>query len=380
MIYFWATGCPEAHGCNDTRLLFMKKEVKFKAWVNDCQRVWRGYCPALVPKEFGTEKIHSNLYDGISVRVLEEDKDEISEVYIDNTQLTTDILVQNYLQTRIENYLKTIPSTFPLEGICPYCHSPLDNAKSGKHLDVEGFEDTEFFADNGGGLGDLGILESCPYCNYWTWHYFEFADLGRWSLTAYGFTAMLGKLREFDSTLPEGCTHELVSQIRQNPKRWHLLEPKALERLVADIFRANYDYAEVTHVGKPDDGGIDVIYIDSSNSQWLIQVKRRENALSTESVSTIRNLLGTMLLENSTHGIVVSTADHFSYCAYDAVSRAAELGMTLKLIDRHALDHMLTGLQVDPPWVKPIREKFSEFTDKLMNKIPCKNYRQLKLL
>jgi hypothetical protein len=100
--------------------------------------------------------------------------------------------------------------------------------------------------------------------------------------------ACISKLREFNTRLPDSCSTELAQYLRSKPDGWHRYDPKRFEKLVADIFRANHASSEVIHVGKPDDGGVDVILIDSANEQWLAQVKRRERQDSSEGVSTIR--------------------------------------------------------------------------------------------
>ncbi|MBD2580163.1 restriction endonuclease [Oscillatoria sp. FACHB-1406] len=158
------------------------------------------------------------------------------------------------------------------------------------------------------------------------------------------------------------------------------MNPYRLETLVADIFKANHSHAEVIHVGKPHDGGVDVFFVDADQKQWLIQVKRREKANSTEPVETIRNLLGTMLLEGACHGIVVSTADRFSYQAYQAVNRAEEVGMTVKLIDRGILNRMLEAVLPNVfPWLMSLVNSYAEFPADSFRKIPDPNYQQLTL-
>jgi hypothetical protein len=164
-------------------------------------------------------------------------------------------------------------------------------------------------------------------------------------------TAAISKLREFSETLPNSCTSEITQQFRRNPKLWHQVTPTYLERLVADIFRENYRHAEVFHVGQPSDGGIDVLFVDAEREQWLIQVKRKSKAESTEGVATIRNLLGAMVLNRSKFGIVVSTPDHFSYQALRAVDQVKQEGMALELVDRGKLYRMMLPLLPSDPWL-----------------------------
>jgi hypothetical protein len=151
------------------------------------------------------------------------------------------------------------------------------------------------------------------------------------------------------------------------------MNPHRLEELVAAIFKANYKDCEAIHVGKPDDGGIDVVFVDSGERQWLIQVKRRENPQSSEGVGVIRNLLGAMLLENSSYGILVSTANHFTFRAKEAVDRARDLGKVIRLIDRGKLDRMLAPMIPDRPWLDFLRSHYPELAGRFSEKLQGEN-------
>lgn len=357
----------------------MKRKVEFKEWTSSCEKVWKSEVPRLKPRRTSTSKqltpnadqlllpdfneaIKSpkSFYDELLTRVIvdyrwDSEEDITYEVFIQKDGIHPNTLVQNEFQNRLANYFGA-SDVWDLQAQvnCPYCKSILLNAAE---------DNTE---DPGYGI----LFEACPNCNYWTWQHFAYTITSRHSLTTFAYTTYLGKVREFDCELPEGCINEIAAWIRRNPFLWHSIQPTRFEQLVADIFRANYDHATVSHVGKPDDGGVDIVYVDTQQKQWLVQIKRREKPNSTESVSTIRNLLGTLLLENASHGIVVSTADHFSYRAYAAVNRAKECGMILRLVDRHALDHMLDGVLTDKPWLPPLQKTFPEFIPYLEATIP----------
>ncbi|MEN6318765.1 MAG: restriction endonuclease [Syntrophaceae bacterium] len=151
---------------------------------------------------------------------------------------------------------------------------------------------------------------------------------------------------------------------------WYNIAPSKLERLVADIFKANYATCEVMHVGQPDDGGVDVVFVDSGSRRWLISVKRRLHPAKGEGVATIRNLLGAMLLKNSRYGVVVSTVDHFTYRAYEAVSKAEDMGFTLSLVDLGKLNRMLTPLLPTMEWYDIIRDHKPEWLEELCARMP----------
>lgn len=146
---------------------------------------------------------------------------------------------------------------------------------------------------------------------------------------------------------------------------------------MADVFKANYENAQITHVGKPDDGGVDIKLVESNNNQWLIQVKRREKLNCAEGVCTIRNLLGTLVLEGQTQGIVVSTADHFTLRAQQAAQKSKKLGFNIKLIDKGILNQMLEPVLPDRPWIEVIKSHDSGIASWLMERISNDNQPKL---
>ena len=225
---------------------------------------------------------------------------------------------------------------------CPFCSHQLLTGESEMYKDIIVGE-----------VSQVSHLWSCPNCAYWHWYNRQmvdyFNDDGDFTETLYS-KACISKIRDFDLTLPEGCEEELAVALKRNKEIWHTIEPYRFERFIGSIFRANFGDCEVLHVGKSDDGGVDLIFIDSQKDQWLIQVKRRESSTSSEGVSTVRNLLGALFLNDCLRGILVSTADHFTFRAYQAVARAKELGRTVQLLDRGKLRRMLNPLIPDRPW------------------------------
>lgn len=229
---------------------------------------------------------------------------------------------------------------------CPFCAK--DMTRSDFKLIDHPDEMPSFRAQ-----ASLGSCESCLH-----WEHVEFRDETydvRASLySKYTLTIASSKTREFDTVAPEGTLNEIAQWFRRHPNLYNSVNPIYLEKLVAEIFRASGEYTEVKHVGRPDDGGIDVILVESNQSTWLVQVKRREHPASVEPVSTIRNLLGTLILNGTDRGIVVSTADHFSFRAREAVDVAAQRDYTVRLVDRGAFDALLSGCLPKAPWKEVI--------------------------
>ena len=160
--------------------------------------------------------------------------------------------------------------------------------------------------------------------------------------------------------------------IRRDTSRLHFVDPKRFEKFVADVFRANYTNAEVVHVGKPNDGGVDVLFIDAQEEQWLIQVKRRGVKRQSEEVRAIRDILGAMLLKRALKGIVVSTAPQFSRPAQRAAveAKTGPFRMTVQLVDKGIFNKMLDPILPDHPWRLPISEVDREISEHLANQIP----------
>jgi hypothetical protein len=232
--------------------------------------------------------------------------------------------------------------------LCPFCGSQLRIARFGEREENSGHE-LEW--------EEAMTVGECPGCafGHCEWH----RDLG---LDGYGcpiseWESQLSKLGEYPDDLPHACKSELAQHLRLHGDLWSSLNPKRMEVLVADVFRANHYASEVFHVGRPDDGGVDVIFINSGGTKWLMQVKSHRNSAASEGVGVIRNLLGAMTLDGTPTGVLVTNADHFTYRAYEAVGRAREKGYTVNLIDRGKLNRMLDPLLPYGEWRRFVRRR-----------------------
>lgn len=294
----------------------------------------------------------------------------------DALMVTEDECIVNGEEIQSENASEKIRKWVldPFQNIekCPYCSTLLITA------DYEFTNDEEYH-------GQTSTLWSCINCAYWQCFFNSYYE-GPPLFSNLGWYAFISKMREFDEKLPNSCDTELAVAIRRNQKLWHTMNPSRLEKLVAAIFKANYADCEAMHVGRPGDGGVDVIFVDSEKHQWLIQVKRRENSKASEGASAIRNLLGAFPIEGVFRGIVVSTADHFTYRALDAVNRADKnVGYKVELIDRGKLDRLLDPLIPQNPWFKALIDNdlpktiAKSFLGKLTYKKPIERNKQLTL-
>ena len=246
--------------------------------------------------------------------------------------------------------------------LCPFCDTQLRTAQSIQW-------DDKFFDQE-------AKVASCSECPYWLFFSLVYVGQGPMGCPATEMLSHISKLREFGLSLPPGCADELEKYLLRSPPS--AMTPGRLEELVAAIFRYNYADCDVMHVGRPSDGGVDVLFVGADRKQWLIQVKSRESPTSSEGISTIRNLLGAMVLHQSLRGIAVSTADHFTYQAYRAVARAREVGYEVALIDRGKLVRMLDPLVQDRPWLRLLAETHPQWREYFAAAIPDR--RQLRLL
>ncbi len=243
----------------------------------------------------------------------------------------------------IEDWVDEQSLDFPTD--CPYCGSKLRSA---------GHEDTERSPCSGLESQEAIVVAECPCCA------FSRCEWRRDGETSDGcppstWVCQLSRLAEYPDQLPYQCHTELAQHLKRHPDAWHSLSPKRMELLVADIFRANHRAAEAMHVGSPNDGGVDVIFIDSDEARWLVQVKSHVRSDPSEGVGTVRNLLGTILLDGTLNGIVVTNADHFTYRAFEAASRASERGYRIRLVDKGKLNRMLDPMLPYGQWREFLR-------------------------
>ena len=259
-----------------------------------------------------------------------------------------------------ENWLL---NKFILQTKCPFCKLELKQTFTyAEKRDDKLFRDSNGQTDNlvFGAAQDPGDsrLWVCPNCYYWQW-YCEYHTnlLAEYFVPDYWNRSFaVSQLTSFSGNLPERFTSEVAQHLRRNPILWHSMSPKRLEKLVHDIFRANFSDCEVIHVGSPGDGGMDILMIDNDERRWMISVKRREKPQKGEPVSTIRDLIGAMVLEGGSIGVIASTADHFTTAAKKAARKAATRGYLIHLLDKGHLNRLIGSMLPRAPWQDAIED------------------------
>lgn len=210
---------------------------------------------------------------------------------------------------------------FSERGWCPFC-----KLRAGKVYSVEGSEEQTWDS----GWQKRTRAWSCNQCGWWEIEHFDsIADSDiEWVEDTVLRHAVLRSFNPRDQELP---VEVLKEHLKRHPQTLYSIHPTKMEKLVQSVFSEFYD-CEVEHCGRSHDDGIDLILVNS-HKPGAIQVKRRESAKSVESVKTVREVLGAMLLSRKRRGWIVTTADHFSSEARSAATRA----ITLDLVDAFEL-------------------------------------------
>jgi restriction system protein len=234
---------------------------------------------------------------------------------------------------------------FSKRGWCPFCQSAASHPAEKKvGIETDDPLRTDWMETN---------VWFCTNCGWWEIAHYEqsYADfLGQWSYSILRH----GILKSFDVSnvdLPVGI---LRNQLAKTPDLIRQIHPVKMEQLVQSVFADFFD-CEVEHCGRSHDNGIDLVVVQS-DCPIVIQVKRREKAGSVESVGIVRDFLGAMLLKGYRHGVIVTTAHHFSREAKSAVELALtrDLVDTIYLVDVKRLLDILHLFRHDTtdPWCK----------------------------
>jgi restriction endonuclease Mrr len=124
------------------------------------------------------------------------------------------------------------------------------------------------------------------------------------------------------------------------------VHPRKLEELVASVFGAHFD-CHVEHVGRSNDGGIDLVVVDSDNP-LLVQVKRRKHESHVEGPDLVREFIGAVYMKGADRGAIVSTARRFSPSAQENARRVTT-HRNFKQFDLINFDRLRDMLRLTPP-------------------------------
>lgn len=133
-------------------------------------------------------------------------------------------------------------------------------------------------------------------------------------------SAILRRYNPSDIDVP---IHALRKALIKRPELIDSVGKHKAEQLVGSIFGDYFD-CEVRLVGRSGDGGVDLILV-LADEEVLVQVKHRDkgsHAWRAEPVSTVREFLGAIRLAERRHGILVTTAQHFTAGAIETAAKA----------------------------------------------------------
>ena len=222
--------------------------------------------------------------------------------------------------------------------LCPYCENRLAPAE----ISAEGNGFNEYLKHDEYANSFLDhALFICRSCGFWKGSFSK--SRGSFGMISHAFGA--GVKRVFPINAPDPPMAEMTEYLRRRPELLTDINATVFEKFVGEIFRLNWGHVDVIHVGKTNDGGIDLILIVAEDVRWLVQCKRRQSLKATEGVRTVRELLGSLLAEGEMRGIVVSTADHFSFEAKKLAKKEnlVDIGYQIELHDYGVLREMMTG-------------------------------------
>ena len=177
--------------------------------------------------------------------------------------------------------------------ICPYCTDEL----ASETLNIDDVSRWATFEV---------VLRSCHACGWWG---LCRRDADNWKLFWY---ALIGTAKHFHTDDIDAPLSELREFLRRNPAHMHSVNPTRFEHLMAACLHDYFPHAEVMHVGKTADGGVDIKLILTEKETYLVQVKRRQDPACTEGVKAVRELNGVLFREAHSLGMLITTARRFS--------------------------------------------------------------------
>ncbi|MCU0541450.1 MAG: restriction endonuclease [Oscillatoriaceae cyanobacterium Prado104] len=258
---------------------------------------------------------------------------------------------------------------FEKRGFCPFCKFNLEAVHVNSLVDVSTLKGAEWHkAEN---------VWECEKCGWWEYSFYSYINgEEEWGLKDWELTVNSAILREFEVASNSIPIEVLRSYISKREDDVFHIHHKKMEELVASVFKDHYD-CEVQVVGKSNDGGVDLILINS-DEPTIVQVKRRTDRRKTESVKEIRDLIGATLLADSRKCIFVTTSDHFS----ESAIKARNCALTKSLVDSFELydfSSFMSTLNLyktdeDKQWLRMLKlpesvwsYKLSEFAKPVIN-------------
>lgn len=104
---------------------------------------------------------------------------------------------------------------------------------------------------------------------------------------------------------------ELISFLNKEQKWITHVNPYKAEKLVCQLLEDAFGW-EVKHIGGRRDGGVDALAVLLGSRKTIVQIKWRPNTKKAESVSTVRELAGTLLARGVPRRMLITTSNDLS--------------------------------------------------------------------
>lgn len=245
-------------------------------------------------------------------------------------------------------------SIFNHDSVCPFCNKKIEIPIYKKSI-----SDTPEWLF--GSFDEFEQVIQCPDCGWWEYKYSNYSDAIIDGIRASDIEYSSAILKRYNNNSIDVPIKALREYISKNPSVIYEINPHKMEDLVRSVFSDFLPSCTVKKFGQTRDGGKDGLIVDENGQQFLLSIKRRESPDSTESVSTLRDLIGAAIIEDNISGcIVVSTADHFSKDSKDYAQKVISKNIIEKF---DLIDY----------------KEFLKITDLTRNKLPIEWKNLLKL-
>lgn len=170
-----------------------------------------------------------------------------------------------------------------------------------------------------------------------------------------------GLLRNFAPDTAEAPLSMLREEIRRSRIAANTVDPRRFQRLVQNILQHAWD-CEVIDLGTSRDGGIDLLALRGTEDVVAIQVKRRAAPRGAERIEVVREFLGAAMLRGHKSLALITTASRFTRGAHAEAELAVQkrLVRDFELIDRSALNEILSAVPEEPPWRVALLDQIKE--------------------
>lgn len=223
------------------------------------------------------------------------------DYYYDKYEYTRKGNGNGKVKTHVDKPANDVNKFFYNDSICPFCSTQLEKV----FLGMQSFpREKDYFHE--------GYVLKCPKCNWWTYktHFSESFDDYSQVYDICTDERYYAIMKSYDISDKKVPIEVLSTELKKKTELLYHIDPDRLEKLTQSILSDVFD-CEVQHVGRSGDGGKDLIVLES-DAPILVQVKRRQNPNHVELIQGVRELVGTLYIENERKGLYVTTAKQFS--------------------------------------------------------------------